>query len=95
MASFTSFDRTMDTSAVLSVMCEAKPLIACGADVLAKKVRSNVRNDWAHCDFSQWTEAVFQTALNDIESLVKTVGLTKAEEQTFLDDIDKWRNNGK
>ena len=95
MASFSGFDHTMDTSAVLSVMCEAKPLIACGADVLAKKVRSSVRNEWAHCDFSHWTELVFQTALNDIESLVKTVGLTKAEEQTFLDDIDNWRKNGK
>ena len=91
MASFSGFDHTMDTSAVLSVMCEAKPFIVCGVDVLAKKVRSNVRNKWAHCDFSQWTEPVFQTALNDIESLVKTIGLTKAEEQTFLHDIDKWQ----
>ena len=95
MASFTGFDHTMDTSAVLSVMCEVQPFIACGADVLAKKVRSSVRNEWAHCDFSHWTEPVFQTALNDMESLVKTVGLTKAEEQIVLDDIDNWRKNGK
>ena len=95
MASFSGFDHTMDTSAVLSIMCEAKPFIACGADVPAKKVRSNVRNEWAHCDFSHWTEPVFQTALNDIESLVKSVGLTKDEEQISLDDIDNWRKNGK
>ena len=95
MASFTGFDHTMDTSAVLSVMCEAQPFIARGADVFAKKVRSNVRNKWAHCDFSQWTELVFQTALNDIESLIKTVGLIKDEEQISLDDIDNWRKNGK
>ena len=56
MASFTGFDHTMDTSAVLSVICEAQPFIACGADVLAKKVRSDIRNEWAHCDFSHWTE---------------------------------------
>ena len=56
MASCTGFDHTMDTSAVLSVVCEAQPFIACGADVLAKKVRSDIRNEWAHCDFSHWTE---------------------------------------
>jgi hypothetical protein len=95
MAKFTGFDDTMDTSAVLSVMCEAQPFIACGADALAMKVRSDVRNEWAHCDFSYWTETAFQTALNNIESLVKALGLTTADEQTLLDDIDNWRKNGK
>ena len=59
MASFTGFDNTIDTSAVLSVMCEAQPFIACGADVLARKVRSDIRNEWAHCKFLHWTEPVF------------------------------------
>ena len=95
MAHFTGFDLTMDVSALLSVMCEAQPFLACGADVLAKKVRSDVRNEWAHCDFSHWTEPVFQTALNDIESLVKALGLTNAEEQIFFEDINNWRKNGK
>ncbi len=94
MASFTGFDHTMDTSAVLSVMCEAQPFIASGAAVLAKKVRSDIRNEWAHCDFSHWSEPNYQSALNDIESLVKAVGLTTAEEKIVLDDIDNWRNNG-
>jgi hypothetical protein len=40
MASFTGFDHTMDTSAVLSVMGEAQPFISSGAAFLAKKVRS-------------------------------------------------------
>ena len=95
MATFTGFDHTMDTSAVLSVMCEAQPFIACGADVLAKKVRSDIRNEWAHCDFSHWTQPKYQSALNDIQSLVKAVGLTTADKKNVLDDIDDWRNNGK
>ncbi len=95
MAKFTGFDHTMDTSAVLSVISEAQPFIASGAAVLAKKVRSDIRNEWAHCDFSQWIEPVFLSALDDIEYLVKSVGLTAAEEKTCLDDIDNWRNNGK
>ncbi len=95
MASFTGFDRTMDTSAVLSVISEAQPFIASGAAVLAKKVRSDIRNEWAHCDFSKWTEPVFLSALDDIESLVKAVGLTTAEEKICIEDINNWRNNGK
>ena len=94
MASFTGFDNTMDTSAVLSVMSEAQPFIACGADVLARKVRSDIRNEWAHCKFLHWTEPVFRTALNDIESLIRRIGLTSAEAKIVLDEIEKWRNNG-
>ena len=95
MASFTGFDHTMDTSAVLSVICEAQPFITSRAAVLAKKARSDIRNEWAHCDFSHWTEPNYQSALNDIESLVKSVGLTTADEKIVLDEIDNWRNNGK
>ena len=94
MASFTGFDHTMDSSAVLSVMCEAQPFITCGADVLAKKVRSDVRNEWAHCNFSRWTEPNFQSAINDMESMVKKAGLTVVEEKLVLDDLDIWKKNG-
>jgi hypothetical protein len=95
MASFTGFDHTMDTSAVLSVICEAQPFITSRAAVLAKKVRSDIRNEWAHCDFTHWTKPNYQSALSDIESLVKSVGLTTANEKIVLDEIDNWRNNGK
>ena len=94
MASFTGFDHTMDSSAALSVMCEAKPFIACGADVLARKVKSDVRNEWAHCNFSYWTEPNFQSAINDMESMVKKAGLTVVEEKLVLDDLDIWKKNG-
>ena len=95
MASFTGFDDTMDPSAALSVMIEAQPFILSGAAGLARKVRSDIRNEWAHCDFSHWTESNFQNALNDIEILVKKLRLKSAEEKIALDDLDKWRNNGK
>ena len=95
MASFTGFDHTMDTSAVLSVMCEAQPFLTSGAAGLAKKIRADIRNEWAHCDFTHWSEPNFQTALQDIESLVKTAGLTSIEEKLVLDDLDIWKKNGK
>ena len=95
MARFTGFDHTMDTSAVLSVMCEAQPFLTSGTAVLAKKIRADIRNEWAHCDFTHWSEANFQIALQDIESLVKTAGLTSVEEKLVLDDLDIWKKNGK
>ena len=95
MASFTGFDHTMDTSAVLSVIGGSQLFDPSGAAALAEKIRSDIRNNWAHCDFFYWTEHNFQTALKDIESFIKTVGLTPSEEKIVLDDIDHWRDNGK
>jgi hypothetical protein len=94
MGSFTGFDHTMDTSAVLSVMGEAQPFIASGAALLAKKVRSDIRNEWAHCDFTHWTEPNFLCALWDMESLVKNAGLTSTEVKCVIDDLDDWKKNG-
>ena len=95
MANFTGFDQTMDTSAVLSVVCEAQPFIASGADGIAKKVRSDVRNEWAHCNFSHWTEPNFQVALQDMESLIKKAKLTPVEEKKMLDELHTWKDKGK
>lgn len=94
MASFSGFDHTMDASAVLSVMCEAQPFFASGAAALAKKIRSDVRNEWAHCNFSHWTEPNFQVAMQDMETLVTKVGLTVVEQKLVLDDLEIWRKCG-
>ena len=95
MANFTGFDQTMDTSAVLSVVCEAQPFIASGADGIAKKVRSDIRNEWAHCNFSHWTEPNFQAALQDMELLIKKAKLTPVEEKNVLDELHNWKDKGK
>ncbi|XP_046851836.1 uncharacterized protein LOC124445170 [Xenia sp. Carnegie-2017] len=90
MAGFNAFDHTMDTSAVLSVMCEAEPFIKSGANALANKVREDIRNKWAHCNFCHWTEATFQTAVADIKALVSKAGFSPLEEKHVLYDVDGW-----
>ncbi len=92
MASFTGFDQTMDTSAVLSVVAEAPPFH--GASGIAKKIRSDVRNEFAHCDFSHWTDVNYQAALKDIESLIKSINLISTEEKKTLEDLDGWKQKG-
>ena len=92
MAIFTGFDQTMDTSAALSIVAEAQPFH--GASGIAKKIRSDVRNEWAHCNFSHWTDVNYQAALTDIETLVNNINLTSAEKKRTLDDLDGWKQKG-
>ena len=94
MAHFTGFDRTMDTSAVLTLMSEADPFVTSGAAVHAKKVRSDVRNQWAHCNFSNWTKPNFNAAFQDMKLLVKRMNLSPADEKTLCEDLDDWKNKG-
>jgi len=92
MSKFTGFDQTMDISAVLSVIGEAKPLT--GASVHAKTVRSDIRNEWAHCNFANWTEAKFVAAFQTMETLLKNVNLSTEEVQKLCDELNDWKDKG-
>ena len=86
MSKFTGFDQTMDVSAVLSIICEATTFT--GASVHAKTVRSDIRNEWAHCNFANWTEAKFKAAFQTMENLLKNVNLLTKEEQKLCDELN-------
>ena len=92
MAKFTGFDQTMDTSAALSVVAEAQPFHASGAGAMAKKIRSDVRNPWAHCDFSHWTDVAYQASLKDIEALINLIN--PRQKRRILDDLEGWKQKG-
>ena len=92
MCKFTGFDQTMDTSAVLSVIAEAAPLIA--AAVHANTVRLYVRNEWAHCNFANWTDLEFITAFQRMETLLKNVNLSSKDEQEVCEELESWKDKG-
>ena len=94
MAHFTGFDETMDVSALLTLIGEAAPFVSSGVAVEAKKVRSNVRNPWAHCNFFEWTVDMFNDSFQAIESLVKKINLPAADEKKVCDDLDFWKKKG-
>ena len=94
MAHFTGFDETMDMSALLTLIGEAAPFVSSGVAVEAKKVRSDVRNPWAHCNFSKWTVDMFNDSFQAIESLVKKINLPAADEKKVCDDLDFWKKKG-
>jgi hypothetical protein len=94
MAMFTGFDETMDLNAVLTVMIEADPFVKCGAAVLAKRVKSNVRNEWAHTELSMWTNDRFNQAMEEMQSLVKSTNLSDADKKEICDELQLWRDKG-
>ena len=94
MAHFTGFDETMDISALLTIIGEAAPFVPSGVAVEAKKVRSDVRNLWAHCNFSEWTVHIFNDSFQAIESLVKKINLPAADEKKICDELDFWKQKG-
>ena len=95
MAKFTGFDQTLDLSAALTLISEADPFHLSGAAAQANIVRSNVRNEWAHCDFSHWSEMNYHTCIQHIESLVKTLNLSSAAENDFVNELNNWKEKGK
>ena len=92
MSKFTGFDQTMDASVVLLVIGEAAPFS--GASAHAKAVRSDIRNEWAHCNFANWTEAKFEAAFQIMENLLKNVNLSTEEEQKLCDELNDWKDKG-
>ena len=94
MAHFTGFDETMDMSVLLTIIGEAAPFASSGAAVEARKLRSDVRNPWARCNFSDWTVHVFNASFQAIESLVKKINLPAADEKKVCDELDFWKQTG-
>ena len=94
MAHFTGFDETIDMSALLTIIGEAAPFASSGVAVEAKKLRSDVRNHWAHCNFSEWTVHMFNASFQAIESLVKKINLPAADKKKVCDELDFWKRTG-
>ncbi|XP_028407716.1 uncharacterized protein LOC114530306 [Dendronephthya gigantea] len=89
MCNFTGFDHTMDPSAALSLISEAAPFTA--ASPHAKDVRIN-RNEWAHCNFAEWTEAKFGACYQNMETLLKKINLSSENKEIFCNELRSWKD---
>ena len=94
MATFSGFDQTMDLAAALTIICEADPFHISGAAVQAKDVRSEVRNEWAHCNFAYWNDANYRKCLAHMETLVKNLKIPSADENHFMNELNDWKEKG-
>ena len=53
-----------------------------------------MRNEWGHCNFDHWTEPEFQNCFQLMETLIRSLGLPKADEDKELDDLHDWETKG-
>ena len=93
MYQFAGFDNTCDLSAVLGIL-ERASVFHTRIQTNAKDVRSKVRNEWGHCNFDHWTELEFHNSFQLMETMVRSLGLPKPDEDKELDKLHDWEKKG-
>ena len=93
MARFNAFDGKCDGSAVLLLLGEV-PVFSPATQASAKAVRDHVRNEWAHCNFTDWDTAKFQNCFQEMQQLVQSIGLPTADETRLLSELKDWETKG-
>ncbi|CAG2199188.1 unnamed protein product [Mytilus edulis] len=93
MAHYTAFDDTCDLSALLSLIGSID-IFPQPVKNVANKIRLNVRNPWAHCNFDEWDTLLYQTSFQLMHQLIKCLSLSKPDETKVLADLTKWEQNG-
>ena len=92
MAKFNAFDEHCDASAVLALLGKV-PVFSPAVQSAANDVRQ-ARNAWAHCVFSDWDPVNYQQRFNEMETLVKSLGLPFIIERNLLGELKDWESKG-
>ncbi|XP_063411165.1 uncharacterized protein LOC134694100 [Mytilus trossulus] len=93
MAHFTAFDDSCDSSALLGIIVSIDrfpPVVR--AD--ARQIRSDIRNPWAHCDFTEWTATKYTDSFQMMGQLISNLRLSNREENRILGELNRWAMNG-
>ena len=88
MAKLKGFDDTCDASAVLNLL--GKIPVFSGALQNAANIVREGRNAWAHCNFTEWTEANFKTRFDEMKQLIIEVGSLR----NVLSRLCDWEDKG-
>ncbi|CAC5425504.1 unnamed protein product [Mytilus coruscus] len=87
MTHFTDFDDTRDSSAVLGLIVNI--------DKFPSVVKyENIRNPWAHGDFTEWDAVKYSDSFQLMEKLVKDLSLSSTDEHQIIGEMKKWEING-
>ena len=87
MTKFNAFDGECDGSAVLLLLGEV-PVFSPAIQSSAKTVREHVRNEWAHCNFTDWDAVKFHCCFMEMQQLVQSLGLPTADETKILSELN-------
>ncbi|XP_028401109.1 uncharacterized protein LOC114524180 [Dendronephthya gigantea] len=90
MAKLSAFDETCDASAVL-ILLGRIPVFSAALQNAANVARE-CRNTWAHCVFTEWEESNFTKSFDDMEKLLREVGLSPADESKVLAELNDWKD---
>ncbi|XP_048575960.1 uncharacterized protein LOC116603637 [Nematostella vectensis] len=93
MAKFTGFDSTCDASASLGILATSSAF-STPVQNSARDVRSTVRNEWGHCNFDDWEQIQFNVCIQKIDTLIRNLGLSLADETKLLDELKDWEIRG-
>ncbi|KAK3707100.1 hypothetical protein QZH41_014693 [Actinostola sp. cb2023] len=88
-----ALDDTCDLSAVLGILSNAS-VFSSAIQKLSKEVRQDVRNEWGHCNFNTWTAVKYSKSFQLMDSLLRALSLTPAEEKRITDELGDWETKG-
>ncbi|XP_045170230.2 uncharacterized protein LOC123532733 [Mercenaria mercenaria] len=92
MALYTGFDDTCDSSALLGIIINVD-IFPAPLRTAAEEIRKDVRNPWAHCNFSEWDIPKFQKCFVLMEQMLKCLSLPVQEETLYLQQLQTWQAN--
>lgn len=95
MAKFNAFDNSFDASAALTVLSTPGFFIG-PVNALAEMVNSVVRNKWAHPDFAEWTENMYDKCFTFLEDLVRVISEHDPEWNLSINSrLNWWKKYGR
>ncbi|VDI58943.1 Hypothetical predicted protein [Mytilus galloprovincialis] len=93
MAHFTAFDDSCDSSALLGIIINIDRFPAV-VQSDAQMIRSDIRNSWAHCDFTEWTTTKYVNSFQLMRKLINNLRLSNRDENRIMGEINRWELNG-
>ncbi|CAC5423711.1 unnamed protein product [Mytilus coruscus] len=93
MALYSAIDESCDSSALLGMVINISSFPP-AVQTDAEKIKSDIRNDWAHCVFKDWNAAKYIDSFNSMGQLVKNLGMSSIEEHRILGELNTWATNG-
>ncbi|XP_053393963.1 uncharacterized protein LOC128555524 [Mercenaria mercenaria] len=93
MAHYTGFDDTCDSSALLGIIINIDKFPALPKQT-AEKVRADIRNPWAHCNFSEWDVIKYQNSFQLMHQFIRNLQLPVQDETAVLAKLIHWQTNG-
>ncbi|CAG2202347.1 unnamed protein product [Mytilus edulis] len=61
---------------------------------VAKNIRLDIRNPWAHCDFTEWTTTKYADSFQLMGQFITNLRLSNREEKRILGELNRWATNG-